>query len=155
MTIIGHINPIELAIKDATDTATLYVSFKPWPTPKHSQWGWDMIMNYMPLGSIWVHLRLLVGSVLLIFLVFCVVLCFVVFSVVVLFVFVLCPILQVSMGCLFLIIPSVFSNVYLFCLSSSCVLCTQCFRCLWIVHYWLSLRFSLMFIYLTVFFEKC
>jgi hypothetical protein len=37
-------------------------------------------------------------------------------------------------------------NVYLFCLSSSCVLCTQCCQCLWIVHSWLHLRFSLTFI---------
>jgi hypothetical protein len=32
------------------------------------------------------------------------------------------------------------------CLSSSCVLCTQCFQCLWIAHYWLSFRLSLTFI---------
>ena len=35
---------------------------------------------------------------------------------------------------------------YLFCLSSSCVLCTLCFQVLWIVHSWLPLRFSLTFI---------
>jgi len=55
----------------------------------------------------------------------------------VLFVFILClvyPMLPVSLDCPFLIAPSVFSNVYLFCLSSSCVLCTQCCQCLWIVH---------------------
>jgi hypothetical protein len=34
-----------------------------------------------------------------------------------------------------------------FCLSSSCVVCVQCCQCLWIVHSWLSFRFSLMFIY--------
>jgi hypothetical protein len=39
------------------------------------------------------------------------------------------------------------SGVFLFCLSSSCVLCTQCCQCLWIVHSCLPLRFSLTFIY--------
>jgi hypothetical protein len=42
--------------------------------------------------------------------------------------------------------PSVFSNVYLFCLSSYCVLCTQCCQFLWIVHSWLLFRFSLTFL---------
>jgi hypothetical protein len=76
----------------------------------------------------------------------------------VLFVFVLClvyPMLPVSLDCPFLIATSVFSNVYiqynpfivLFCLSSSCVLCTQCCQFLWIVHFWLPLRYSLTFIY--------
>ena len=36
--------------------------------------------------------------------------------------------------------------VFLLCLSSSCVLCTQCCQFLWIVHSWLPLRFSLTFI---------
>ena len=37
--------------------------------------------------------------------------------------------------CQFLwIVYSAFSNVYLFCLSSSCVLCTQCCQFLWIVY---------------------
>jgi hypothetical protein len=36
--------------------------------------------------------------------------------------------------------PSVFSNVSMFCLSSSCLLCTQCCQFLWIVHSWLLLR---------------
>ena len=49
--------------------------------------------------------------------------------------------LPVSLDCPFLIAPSVFSNVYV-----SCVLCTQCWQCLWIVHSWLSPRFSLTFI---------
>jgi hypothetical protein len=35
---------------------------------------------------------------------------------------------------------------FLFCLSSSCVLCPQCFQFLWNVHSWLPLRFSLTFI---------
>jgi hypothetical protein len=47
----------------------------------------------------------------------------------------------VSLDCPFLIVPSVFSNIYL-----SCVLCAQRCQCLWIVHSWLSLRFSLTFI---------
>ena len=33
------------------------------------------------------------------------------------------------------------------CLSSSCVLCTQCYQCFWIFHSWLALRFPLTFIY--------
>ena len=35
----------------------------------------------------------------------------------------------------------VFCVVFLFWLSSSCVLCTKCYRCLWTVHSWLPLRF--------------
>ena len=34
---------------------------------------------------------------------------------------------------------------FLTCLHS--VSCAQCYLCLWIVHYWLTLQFSLMFIY--------
>jgi len=34
---------------------------------------------------------------------------------------------------------------FLFCLSSSCVLCTLCCQFLWIVHSWLPFRFSLTF----------
>jgi hypothetical protein len=58
--------------------------------------------------------------------------------------FVLClvyPVLPLSLDCLFLFSPSVFSNAYL-----SCVLYTQCYHCLWIVHSWLVLRFSLTLI---------
>ena len=36
--------------------------------------------------------------------------------------------------------------VFLFCLSPSCVLCTQCCQFLWIVHVWLPLRYFLTFI---------
>ena len=36
------------------------------------------------------------------------------------------------------------------CLYSSCVLCAQCCKCLWFVHWWSSLRFSLTFFYLSV-----
>ena len=41
---------------------------------------------------------------------------------------------------------SVFCVVFLFCLSSSYVLCNQCCQFLWVVHSWLLLRFSLTFI---------
>ena len=44
-------------------------------------------------------------------------------------------------GFSFFITPSVFSNMYL-----SCVLCTLCCQFLWIVHFWLSLRYSLTFL---------
>jgi hypothetical protein len=72
---------------------------------------------------------------------------------VVLCVFVLClvyPMLLVSMDCPFLIAPSVFSNVYLFC-----GLCTQWYQFLWIVHSLLVLRFSLMCIYYLVCLVPC
>jgi hypothetical protein len=55
--------------------------------------------------------------------------------------FVLCLVysmLTVPLDCPFLIAHSVFSNVYL-----SCVLCTQCWQYLWIVHSWSLPRFSL------------
>jgi hypothetical protein len=58
--------------------------------------------------------------------------------------FVLClvyPMLPVSLDCPFLIAPLVFFDVYL-----SCVLCTLCCQFLWIVHFWLLLWYSLMFI---------
>jgi hypothetical protein len=51
------------------------------------------------------------------------------------------PVLPLSLDCPFPIGPSVFSNAYL-----SCILCTQCYHCLWIVHSWLVLRFSLTLI---------
>ena len=35
-------------------------------------------------------------------------------------------------------------------LPLSCVLCTQCCQCLWIVHFYLSLLFSLMFIWRNI-----
>jgi hypothetical protein len=56
----------------------------------------------------------------------------------VLFVFILCLVYQmlpVSLDCPFFIAPQ-------FCLSSSCVLCTQCCQFLWIVHSWLPLSFD-------------
>ena len=65
--------------------------------------------NCLPLGRAWIYPLVLVGFVLLIFLACCVVLC-------ALFVFILClvySILRVSLGCPFLIAPSVFSKVYL------------------------------------------
>jgi hypothetical protein len=45
----------------------------------------------------------------------------------------------------FLVFCVVLCCVCLICLS--CVLCTLCCQCLWIVHSWLSLRFSLTLIY--------
>jgi hypothetical protein len=41
---------------------------------------------------------------------------------------------------------SVLCCIVLFCFSFSCVLWVQCFQCLWIVHSWLTLWFSLTFI---------
>jgi hypothetical protein len=78
----------------------------------------DKRKELLPFISTCVHPRLLVGSVLLIVLVFCV------FP---LFVFVLClvyPMLPVSLDCPFLIVLLVFSNVYfkLFLLSYCCLL---------------------------------
>ena len=52
------------------------------------------------------------------------------------------PMLLVSLDCPFLIAPSVFSKI-----NFSCVLCTLCCRFLWIVHFWLPLRYSLTFIF--------
>ena len=49
--------------------------------------------------------------------------------------------LPVSLDCIFLIAPLVFSNVYL-----SSVLCTLCCQILWIVNFWLPLWYSLTFI---------
>jgi hypothetical protein len=51
------------------------------------------------------------------------------------------PMLSVSLDCIFLIAPLVFSDVYL-----SCVLCTLCCQFLWIVYFWLPLWYSLTFI---------
>jgi hypothetical protein len=80
------------------------------------------------------------------------------------FIFIL-PVLQVSLDGPFLIAPSVFSTVYfhpagvtsvsgwsildctfgfLYRLFSSC----RCYKCLWMVHSWLHLRFSLTFIFI-------
>jgi hypothetical protein len=68
--------------------------------------------------------------------VFCVVLCFCV-----LFVFTLClvcPMLPASLDQF-----SVLCCVFVFCLSSPCVLCAQCCQRLWICFLWLLLQFSL------------
>ena len=76
--------------------------------------------NCLAFASTWVHLQVLVRSVMLIPLVFCVVfyvLCFMCYVLCVLFVVVLCivcPMLPVSLDCSFLISPSVLSNVELF-----------------------------------------
>ena len=40
--------------------------------------------------------------------------------------------------------------MFLFCLSSSCVLCVQCCQCLQISHSGLSIRLSLMFIFVRI-----
>jgi hypothetical protein len=56
--------------------------------------------------------------------------------------FVLClvyPMLTVSLCCSFLIVPSVYSSVYF-------VLCIRCWQFLCVVHSWLSLLFTLVFI---------
>ena len=50
-------------------------------------------------------------------------------------------VLPVSLACLIVSAPSVFSNVYLFC-----VLCTLCSQFLWLVYLWVPLRCSLTFI---------
>ena len=44
-------------------------------------------------------------------------------------------------------LSSLMCYVFLFCLSSFCVWCTQLCRCLWMVHSWLPRRFSLKFIH--------
>jgi hypothetical protein len=90
----------------------------------------------LPFSSTWVHLRFLVGSVLLIFLVFWLLLRFIN-----LFVFVLClvcPMLSVSLDCLRSVsrVPNVVSVSGL---SSFCVSCAQCCQRLWIVHSWCSI----------------
>ena len=42
----------------------------------------------------------------------------------------------------------------LFCLSLFCVLCNQCCQCLWVVHSWLPLRFSLTFSFCVVLYNS-
>ena len=39
----------------------------------------------------------------------------------------------------------------LFCLSSSCVLCTQCWQFIWIVHWFLIIPSVFSYVYLTIF----
>jgi hypothetical protein len=63
-----------------------------------------------------------------------------------------CRVLSVYLNCPFLIVRSVFLHVNLLCIyfifnegmTKSCVLCDQCYMCLWIVHFWL---FSHTFVY--------
>ena len=77
-------------------------------------------MHCLPFVSTWVHTQFLVGSLLVIFLVFCVVFF-------VLFAFVLCrvyPITPVSLDCPFLIARSVFPNVYLI-ETITCITCSE------------------------------
>jgi hypothetical protein len=82
------------------------------------------------------------------------------------------PMLPVSLGCPFSIVSLVFFNLCpVTCVPNdasisglsildcpfgllyplSCVLCTQCWQCLWIVHSWLSLWFSLPFVLCLVY----
>ena len=46
-----------------------------------------------------------------------------------------------------IMVSNIYCVVFLLCLSSSCVLYTQCCQFLWIVHVWLPLRYYLTFIY--------
>jgi hypothetical protein len=77
---------------------------------------WEVCTAYRS----WVHTQFLVGSLLVIFLVFCVVFF-------VLFAFVLCrvyPIMPVSLDCPFLIARSVFPNIYLI-ETTTCIICSE------------------------------
>ena len=47
--------------------------------------------------------------------------------------------------CLCIVVSNTYCVVFLFHLFSSCILCTPCCQFLWIVHFWLPLRFSLTF----------
>ena len=49
--------------------------------------------------------------------------------------------IYVICDCLRIVVSNTYCGVFLFCLSSSCVLCTQCCQFLWIVRSWLNLRF--------------
>jgi hypothetical protein len=75
---------------------------------------------------------------------FCLMCCSFAFIVVLLCV--VCPMLPVSLDCLLLIAPSVRCVVPLLTLSSFCVLCAQCCLYLWILYYWLSLLFAVLFL---------
>jgi hypothetical protein len=46
-----------------------------------------------------------------------------------------------------IMVSNTYCVVFLFCLSSSCIVCAQCCQYLWIVHSWLLIRFSLTYIY--------
>jgi hypothetical protein len=48
--------------------------------------------------------------------------------------------------CLLIVVSRACCVVFLICLSSSCVLCTQCCQFLWYAHCWFPLRVSLTFI---------
>ena len=58
-------------------------------------------------------------------------------------------IMMLSVICIRLriVVSNTYCLVFLFCLSSSCVLCTQCCQFLWIVQFLLPLRYLLAFIY--------
>jgi hypothetical protein len=49
--------------------------------------------------------------------------------------------------CLHIVVSNTYYVVFLFCVLF--VLCTQCCQFLWIVHFWLPLRYSLKFIHLS------
>ena len=55
--------------------------------------------------------------------------------------------IYVFCACLRIVVSYAYCVVFLLCLSLSCVLCTLFFQFLWIVHYWLPIRFSLTLIY--------
>ena len=80
--------------------------------------------------------------------------CVVVFVLVVLVMCFVYPMLPISLDCFCFLclrlvscVPNVanFSGLFLFSLSSSCLLCTQCCQFLWIVQSGLPLRYSLTF----------
>ena len=93
--------------------------------------GWFLIRsrNCLPFASTWVHPRFLMGSVLFIFLVFCDVF-FGEVRVAHLFSFLCCVFGGIRVAHLFSFLCCLF---LLFFFSLSCVLCTQCCQCLWII----------------------
>ena len=56
-------------------------------------------------------------------------------------------------GVQFLVFCAIFCWFFCFVCSSSCVLCAKCWQCLWIVHLFLSFRFSLTFIQIYILFH--
>ena len=57
--------------------------------------------------------------------------------------------------CLRIVVSYTYCFVFLFYLYLSCALCTQNWQFLWIVHYWLPLRYSLTFMCSFSFDYKC
>ena len=115
--------------------------------------------NCLPFASIWLHLRFLVVSVLLFILVFCCpIMCLYVLSSVL-----CCPLrfphkrndrfvltssclqqvsslIYVFSVCLLIAVSNTYCVVLCFCLFVF-ILCTLCCQFLWIVHFWLPLRY--------------